>query len=459
MIISCTHKSIDETKITDESNVDHDLLNSFFNENGGQSSFPSNQVLALETLLLAQEDIEAGRLDEAQIRINNIFDQMPFSDPAWLNSSSNSHCAGCQYNFGSPTAYYGLRMLEQIVELGDPEGSESLTMTVVVATCAEVRRPTLPDGTAEVVNLNIAPEILAEDGRLLHISTALFRRWVQAITGGVKVNLKVHVLNECTTVNYTDDGNVIFSYPDAQSMINAVPDNIAKDTNFWWVIAPSGVPGNGSGYNRHFITGGMGSYGAGLPLFLSDDAWFINKPEHLGQGKYHEVEIRAYQPQWFQHEFMHHLFQKWDQFGLENTSHQWFNSSTWPADFEGKWEPDYYAESITKRLLNASPSLAEGLKVPNQVDFQITDPSILVGQYQRKPIQSQWHEVEIVINNGVLSWQNAAGVRWSLSIIDGVLWTEADSPYGAQRLSVISSGTNVEIKSIYFNSESYEKIN
>ena len=48
-------------------------------------------------------------------------------------------------------------------------------------------------------------------------------------------------------------------------MVNAVPDEVTKETDFWWVIGPSGVPGDGSG--RHFITGGMGGYGNGLPLW------------------------------------------------------------------------------------------------------------------------------------------------------------------------------------------------
>ena len=202
----------------------------------------------------------------------------------------------------------------------------------------------------------------------------------------------------------------------------------------------------------------MGGYGAGLPLFLSDDAWFIRKPEHLGIGSYHEVEIKAYQPQWFQHEFMHHLYSKWNECGLEDNGHQWFDRSSWPSDFIGKWEPDYYIESVNKRLLNASPSLAEGLKANDQVDFEITDPSILLGQYERKPVQNQWHEVEIVLINNLLRWQNNAGANWSLSIIDGDLWTGLDCPYGEQKLSVLLD-SNQEITSIYFNGESYEKIN
>ncbi len=86
------------------------------------------------------------------------------------------------------------------------------------------------------------------------------------------------------------------------------------------------------------------------------------------------------------------------------------------------------------------------------------DPIILAGQYQRQPVQNQWHEVNIVIANGKLSWQNAAGVRWSLSIINGALWTGSDCPYGEQKLFVISSGAQNEILSVYFNGESYVKI-
>ena len=142
----------------------------------------------------------------------------------------------------------------------------------MVAPCADVTRPTLPDLHPETVRLDLAPEILADDARRLHQVTALFRRWVHAITGGLEVELVVAELEGCTTVDYTDDGSIIVSYPDAASMVASVPDDIADGTDFWWVVAPSGVPGDGSGYGRHFITGGMSGVGAGLPLFLSDDA-------------------------------------------------------------------------------------------------------------------------------------------------------------------------------------------
>ncbi len=81
-----------------------------------------------------------------------------------------------------------------------------------------------------------------------------------------------------------------------------------------------------------------------------------------------------------------------------------------------------------------------------------------MGQYERLPVQNQWHKVEIVLINNLLRWQNDAGSNWSLSIIDGELWTGLDCAYGVQKLSVLLD-SNQEIKSIYFNGEPYEKMN
>ena len=81
-----------------------------------------------------------------------------------------------------------------------------------------------------------------------------------------------------------------------------------------------------------------------------------------------------------------------------------------------------------------------------------------MGEYERQPVQNQWHEVEIVLINNLLHWQNNAGANWTLSIIDGELWTGADSTYGVQKLPVLLD-SNQGIKSIYLNGEPYVKIN
>ena len=271
-------------------------LTAFFAANGGKSGFTDNQVKALETVLFALDEIEAGQLVAARTRVDAMLAAYPLSTGGWYN--------GLGYrglNLGSPIGYYAVRMLDQILTLGNPSRTGNLRMTAVVAASAAVTRPTLPDFAPETVQLGIAPEILADDARRLHLVTRLFRRWVQAISGGLHVELVVHVMNQNATVNFTREGGITVSYPDAEAMVNSVPASIANTTDIWWVVAPSGVPGDGSGYNTHFITGGMGSHSSGAPLILSDDAWFTRKPEHLGSGLYSEVELRMYQPQWLQH--------------------------------------------------------------------------------------------------------------------------------------------------------------
>lgn len=75
-------------------------------------------------------------------------------------------------------------------------------------------------------------------------------------------------------------------------------------------------------------------------------------------GDMSEVERRMYLPQWLQHKYFHHLFMgEFPEFGLERTSHQWFNSANWPQDFRRQpgREADYYAEAVNKRFLRCLP--------------------------------------------------------------------------------------------------------
>jgi hypothetical protein len=53
----------------------------------------------------------------------------------------------------------------------------------------------------------------------------------------------------------------------------------------------------------------MGTGAEGFsPFFIIDDRWIVRKPPHIGTGEYSDVERSVYLPQWFQHEFFHHLF-------------------------------------------------------------------------------------------------------------------------------------------------------
>jgi formylglycine-generating enzyme required for sulfatase activity len=416
-------------------------LDAFFTSNGGRAGFQNNQVMALETLLFALDEIEAGQLVEARARVDAMLAAYPLSTPGWN--------AGYGYrglNMGDPVGYYGIRMLDQILTLGNPSRKGKLRMTAVVAPSAVVTRPTLPNLVPETVNLNIAPEILAEDAHRLHLVTRLFRRWLQAITGGLEVELVVHVMNQGTTVNFVEQPDSFSSLPDARAMLNAVPASIANTTDIWWVIAPSGVPGDGSGFSKTFVSGGITTSDGttnGSPLIMSDDAWFIRKPVHLGSGPYSETELGMYLPMWFQHEIMHAFFWIWPQFGLEAQSHQWFDRSTWPADFVGVNEADYYAEALTKRILplGSPDSVADRLQKPDYADMAVFPVAKLVGNYRRNPVQNGFHEVTITLESGNLRWSNAAGSSWGLEIIGSDLWSLPNSvPYGAQKYRVQIDG-------------------
>lgn len=426
-----------------------ELLDTFYDQNGGRGAFAEPVPSALEALLLAEDDVDAGDLSAAEERVEAVFAAWPYDDAGWYTPAPDG------LNLGSPVAYYGLRMLEHIIDAGAVEVTDTVQMTAIVATCATVTRPTLPDLAPETVELEIDPAILADDALVLRQSTNLFRRWVTAITRGLAVELVVVAMDGCATVTYTDDGSVIVSYPDVDEMVAGVPADVAADADFFLVIAPSGVPGDGSGYGRHFITGGMGGVGA-RPLFLSDDAWFLRKPEHLGSGAYDPIERRAYQPQWFQHEFMHHVFRTWPEFGLEASDHQWFDRSTWPDDFVGTFEADYYSEAINKRLLGASPSLAEGLTAAEYADMGATALSAIEGSYQREPVLNDWHVVSVTVDGTDATWANQAGVSWSLVVDGGALYSGPDCPYGALRIDVELDGD--EVSALWFGGEAYGRV-
>jgi hypothetical protein len=447
-----TDEQTDDSDTTDDSGTPNEpntasLLEEFYAQNGGREAFDGLPAAALEALLHGEDDVDAGDLASAAARVQAVFATWPYESDDWYSG------APAGLNIGSPVSYYGLRMLEHVVDAGPVEVTHTIQMTAIVATCATVTRPTLPDLEPETVSLELDPEILANDARVLRESTNLFRHWVTAITRGVGVELVVVEMEGCATVTYTDDGSIIVSYPDTGEMIAGIPTSTARDADFLWVVAPSGVPGDGSGYGRHFITGGMGGAGA-RPLFLSDDAWFIRKPEHLGTGDYHTVERRAYQPQWFQHEFMHHVFRTWPELQLEVSAHQWFDRSTWPADFEGRFEPDYYSEAINKRLFDVTPTMAEGFTGKDYADMATTPLSALAGTYQRQPMENDWHLVTVTVEGESATWTNAAGVAWSLVVDGGTLYSGSECPYGAVAIDVELDSAGA-VSALWFGGEAY----
>ena len=78
------------------------------------------------------------------------------------------------------------------------------------------------------------------------------------------------------------------------------------------------------------------------------------------------------------------------------TPHQWFDRSTWPADFVGRYEPDYYEEAMTKRLQKqARPSLAGYFIHRNTPPSQPIRPKDVIGRYSVVEVENGWGSGEI----------------------------------------------------------------
>jgi hypothetical protein len=431
-------------------------LATFWEAHGGRSTFPPSYVDAVEALLRTEDDVVAGDWEAADARLDAVFAAHPLHDPVWWSGVEQ---AGT--NVGTPVAYYGLRMLREVVNHGLTEGtgaSRPLLMAVVMPACATGRRPTNAAMTdSEAVALTLDPRIAEDDFRVVRQSLRLFQHYVRAIAGGaVHLELRFIEVERCAEVTFRTDPPYA-GLVDANAVVSEVPDQSAREVDMWWVLYPSNRPRAPIFEETEFITGGMGGRGR-APLFIIDDTWLLEIPPHLGRGTYTDVERRVYLPQWLQHELFHHLFRTWPEFGLEDVAHQWFDRSTWPEDFVGAWEPDYYAEAVARRLATASPSIAEALDVT--IDVSALSLADFVGRYERRPVQNDWHRVEVLREGDALLWSNAAGVRWGLTFEEGVLRSVADSPYGQQELGVeptidAEGVAGPPVRSLFFNGEAY----
>jgi hypothetical protein len=272
-------------------------------------------------------------------------------------------------------------------------------------------------------------------------STWLFREFVHAMTAGrLTVHIRIVLLTDLEVPVEIIAGPMNFATlaGDADRRIwRAVPENVRAATDWWWVIYPSHFPEQYKELAElEYVTGGMGVGPDGqASSFLIDDLWLLRKPSpYVGRTPYTEAERRAYLPQWFQHEFFHHLFREYPEFQLEAKDHQWFDRKTWPADFEGLMEPDYYIEALHKRLQIATPPLYSKLRYappPRGIWDKITTAK-LVGLYRRTPMENPWHEGNIEQDPSGLQWRNSANWKWGLkpNLKERKLDTDpTDNPY------------------------------
>ena len=354
-------------------------------------AIPSSSLAAIDAAIKADDALIAGDLEASKALVNAVLaDRLPKGDAdAWapLRAAAVADQAeGKQY--GDPAAYAALRMLDQIHARTPPNTTstnttDALRLAAIVVRCNQATRPKYQGATDELetVSRDVDPSILEGDARVLREATGLLRRWLGAVTDGPAVALDVHVADACvstpfrlrTDVRSVAEGGGPGAYfrvqgkandydvrPEPSGIINAVPWDVRARANAFLVVYPSPVPMAGATFPGTFIGRGAALHN-GIPALVVDDLSFLRKQAEEGTGEYSRTERRLYYAQRLQALLMHALFATWPAFGLEASSFQWLERSTWPADFLGVYEADYFAEAIDKRFANAAPPLGVGL--------------------------------------------------------------------------------------------------
>ncbi len=452
---------------------DATTLEDFFNCYGGQSAFSTHSVAAVTTFIEADDALQAGNYAEAKTMVDNLFNTYPRGSNIWWNVFNDPNGA----NIGTPHAYYGLRMMEDIIDHGlngvpNVQAKEA-KMKIVLVGCSEGIQPTteaeLQNGTGPFVTHEIDPSLKSNDYRIIRQSFDLFSRYVTAITkGALEVEVEFIELDTlCLPVGVTTTLPHL-AYSGVEPVWDELTEEAKDSTDWWWILYPSHVPEFPTFNDEAFITGGMGSDYKGGPVFIIDDKWVVRKPAHLGEGNYSDIERRIYLPQWLQHEFFHHLYRIYPELALEVNGHDWFDINFWPSDFEGQFEADYYAETLHKRLQIDCAPLATRLitRIQDGLEAQYSTFSMeeLLGSYSLDVVQNPWHEGDIIEENGAYFWKNNANVQWTVTpnFVEGRLETGNDCPYPGEDF-FISLYQTIEgdyipgAVALKFNTESYKK--
>lgn len=456
---------------------------------GGATRFPQLYRRALTVLINAEDRYLRGQHEEAHALLEQLWTFAPPGSAAWTEAQSEGQeaIAASGLNIGSPPCYYALRMLTECCEWKlsnlQPRETATIAWTVLLVGHLEGKQPRTnaerANGRGPVISCDLDPRIQQRDHQVVHQATRLFREYIAAITQGrLNVQLNFLSLDDLTVPGIVNaEPNAVAGITDDgfQQIWQAVPMDVRRKTDWWWILYPSNLPEMYNDFRKtEFITGGMGAGPDGrTPCFIIDDRWLLRKPPHLGHGDMHLLERRAYLPQWLQHEFFHHLYRIYPEFRLESANgHDWFNRRTWPADFVGELEPDYYCESLHKRLLQASTPLHVALKYAVPDLSGIVTPNMLAGRYRREPVENGWHQGELKIEGTPrkprFRWTNEAEVTWRLTpnFGNGALDCSEDSPYfdveaGKQFLIELKPPRGArprEVSGFRYNGEFYKRI-
>ncbi|GHA21221.1 hypothetical protein GCM10008090_34000 [Arenicella chitinivorans] len=97
-------------------------LQAFYQAQGGRSEFPEHYQRAIEAFLYAQDELAAGQRQAAKQRVDAVFNEMPYSADIWADGATLF-----DLNVGHPIAYYGLRMLDQLLALEQSSNGKTIT--------------------------------------------------------------------------------------------------------------------------------------------------------------------------------------------------------------------------------------------------------------------------------------------------------------------------------------------
>lgn len=392
--------------------------------------------------------------------------------------------------FGSPPCYYALRMLTECVAWRQRPAAARpdappLRFTVILAGRSSGIQPAtleeLHAGRGRLVHNLLDARFREAPGEIIGQCFDLLFEYIRAVTDG-RLRVETRILRYPDLdlpVRVVESGGQTTAglAPGAMGMVwGAVSGEVKASTDWWYVLFPSHRPEQYPEFvNTDFSNGGgigVGPDGES-PAQDGDERVLVTKPPRYGGKPVTAEERVAFFSAVMQHEFFHHLYRSYPEFNLEARDHQWFTRTLWPPDFEGTIEPDYYAESLHKRLLEASPPLWVKLRyaIPAEVLAKVT-PALLRGAYQREPVENPMDRGSIAADAaGALRWTNRAGKSWRLELSADKrrLLTGADNPYlrfgldGAQAFRIVlrrgASGEYLpEVAGFRFLDEFYAKV-
>lgn len=428
-------------------------INTFFETYGGRDAFTEHYRDAIQAFINTEDQVKAGNYVQAKAILDQFWKKYPAGTQVWgerfLSSTPHSTFAG------GPVAYNALRMITDVVNYHLNKSTNTVTphtlnMKVVLVGKAKGVMPRNVTEMAQNQGVQMENELdirlKAENNKVIKRLLSTFTRYVTAMTDGkLLVDVQVIDLPQLTIdaeVRKVGEGTKGHQARIKNSNLRPVWDVLSKevkdDTDLWWIMYPSFTPGVGSKNQAvakienfadyGFITGGITVGPKGSPTMMCDDLFMIEKQPFLSAngGMFTDVEQRCYAPQWFQHEFYHHLYGLFPSFpqeprGFEPTGHDWQTRSFWPQDFVGINEADFYQESLHKRIKQetARPLHVRLRKrvesMPNSVLNQLTVQDVL-GDYQAERPTNDHHYFTIVEENGGYRWKNRAGLDMEVEI-------------------------------------------